>query len=457
MESLWSKTVQISKFEESPEDIRVQTLVIGGGMAGVLIAYMLQEKGQEVVVVEANEVASGQTKNTTAKITSQHGLIYSDMVKKAGIERARDYAMANEDAIRKYEEIITKEGIACDFMRLPSFLYSVEQSGVDKLKREASASKSLGLPAEYVEGEEITELPFAVTGAVRFENQAQFHPLKFIKKIAEKLTIYEHTNVLEVDDYIVTTNHGVIVADNIVFATHYPFPITPGYYFLRQHQSRSYVLALEGKDVPKKLNGMYYGIDKGGISFRCADGKLLFGGSAHRTGKKAGKPPLGYCNLRQKVKEYYPRAKEVAYWSAQDCMPQDRIPYIGMFSKKREHWYVSTGFGKWGMTSAMISAMIISDMIIGRENYYQYTFSPQRLLIRAGLKNFCVDAAVSVWGLVKGIFAKKEKTCSHMGCALTWNEEEETWDCACHGSRFSKDGKIIDNPAQSDLVSENDK
>lgn len=455
MESLWSQTVQMPEFEESPEDMRVETLVIGGGIAGILIAYLLQSKGQQVVVLEAKEIASGQTGNTTAKITSQHGLVYHDMLKNAGVERTRDYANANQDAITKYEEIITKEGIACDFVRIPSFLYTVESKGIEKLKQEAEAAKTVGLPAEYVEGDKITELPFSVAGAVRFDNQAQFHPLKFIQAIAPKLRIYEHTNVLEVDDYIVTTNRGVIVADNIVFATHYPFVNRPGYYFLRQHQSRSYVLALEGKGVPKELSGMYYGIDKGGISLRSAEGKLLFGGSAHRTGKSAKRAPLGYCNLRKKAAKYYPNAKESAHWSAQDCMPHDRIPYIGRFSGKREHWYVATGFGKWGMTSAMVSAMIISDLISGRENLYQYTFSPQRLLIRAGLKNFCVDGAVSAWGLIKGLFAKKERTCPHLGCALTWNEEEESWDCACHGSRFTKDGKLIDNPAQRNLSDSN--
>lgn len=462
MKSLWTQTIDLPKFEESPEDMRVQNLVIGGGIAGLLIAYLLQSKGQEVVVLEANEIASGQTKNTTAKITSQHGLIYHDMIKNAGVERAKGYAKANEAAIKKYEEIITKEGIACDFVKRPSFLYSIKQDGVDKLQKEARAARELGIVAEYVEGYKVTELPFPVVGAVRFDNQAQFHPLEFIREIAKTLTIYEHTKVLEVDDYIVTTNRGVIVADHIIFATHYPFPIVPGYYFLRQHQSRSYVLALEGEGVPKELGGMYYGVDKGGISLRSADGKLLFGGSGHRTGKtgrgigigsRGDLHTLGYCDLRRTAKECYPKAKEVAYWAAQDCMPHDRIPFIGMYSKKREHWYVATGFQKWGMTSAMVAAMIISDAIVGKENPYAYVFSPQRLLVRAGIKNFCIDAWESMVGLTKGLFVKKTRKCPHMGCALSWNEEEGTWDCACHGSRFEKDGTLIDNPAQNSLLS----
>lgn len=459
MQSLWSKTARLPQFEESPEDIRVQNVVIGGGMAGLLIAYMLQRKGQEVIVLEAKEIASGQTKNTTAKITSQHGLIYHSMIKNVGREIALGYAAANEAAIRQFEELITKEGIACHFEKLPSFLYSTDVAGVEKLKKEADAAKDLGLKAEYVEGNKIDELPFSIVGAVRFDEQAQFHPLEFIQQLAPKLRIYEHTKVLEVDDYIITTNRGMVVADNIIFACHYPFPIVPGYYFLRQHQSRSYVLALEGRGVPECLDGMYYGIDKDGISLRCADGKLLLGGNSHRTGRKirtesaeGRKHTSGFCELRRKAKKYYPNAQECAHWAAQDCMPHDHIPFIGCFSVRRDHWYVATGFQKWGMTSSMSAANIISDKIVGKENPYEKVFSPQRLLIKAGFKDFCEDVYESVLGLTKGLFVKKERRCTHMGCALTWNEDEGTWDCSCHGSRFEEKGELIDNPAQTDLT-----
>ena len=223
------------------------------------------------------------------------------------------------------------------------------------------------------------------------------------------------------------------------------------YYFLRQHQSRSYVLALAGENVPKRLEGMYYGIDKDGLSFRCADGNLLLGGNSHRTGRKN---TPGFSGLRKRVKELYPNAKETAHWAAQDCMPHDHIPFIGRFSKWQEHWYVATGFQKWGMTTAMISAMIISDMIVGKENPYAWVFSPQRFLFKAGIKDFCIDVYESIIGLTKGLFVKKERMCPHMGCALTWNEDEGTWDCTCHGSRFDEKGALIDNPAQTNIPME---
>ena len=455
MKSLWSETVALQEQKELKADLRVKNVVIGAGMAGILTAYLLQEKGQEVIVLEAEEVASGQTKNTTAKITSQHGCIYHDMIRHTDFKRAKGYAKANEAAIQLYREIITKEGIACHFEELPSFLYTQKEDGRNRLRKEARAAKSLGIRAEYVRGDMIKDLPFGVMGAVKFEGQAQFHPLEFIQAIAEKLTIYEHTKVLEVDEHFVITENHVIVADHVIFATHYPFPIVPGYYFLRQHQSRSYVIAMEGEDVPERLDGMYYGIDRDGLSFRHTNGKILVGGGSHRTGKgrKAVKErQSGMCYLRERVEQIYPKGKMVAQWAAQDCMPHDGIPFIGRFSLKHENWYVATGFQKWGMTTAMVAAMIIRDAICGKENPYAYVFTPQRLFLRAGWKKFLVDVWESVVGLSGGIFAKKGEKCSHMGCALKWNEEEDSWDCPCHGSRYSKDGMLIDNPAQNNLV-----
>ena len=452
MKSLWSQTVNIEEREKLTGDIRAKNVVIGAGIAGILIAYLLQEKGQEVIVLEAKTIASGQTKNTTAKITSQHGLIYSDMLKNAGRSIAKSYALANEDAIKEYKRIITKEGIACHFEELPSFLFSTEEKGVDKLIQEAEVAKELGIKAEYVDGKKIEELPFDVKGAVRFDGQAQFHPLEFIQQIAKKLTIYEHAKVLEVDGHFVITNQGVVVADNVIFATHYPFSIVPGFYFLRQHQDRSFVLALNGKGVPDKLDGMYYGIDEEVFSFRMIEGKLLFGGGGRRTGKQNSMTE-GFCYLTKKANEFYPEAEEVARWSAQDCMPHDRIPFIGKFSLKQDNWYVATGFQKWGMTTAMVAAMVLSDKITKKRNPYEDAFTPQRFLLKAGMKNFFVDVWESVAGLTKGLFVQQKRVCSHMGCALQWNEEEKTWDCACHGSRYDENGRLIDNPAQKNIES----
>lgn len=449
MQSIWSKTTDIPKQEELSGNIHAKNVVIGAGMAGILTAYFLQKQGQEVIVIEAAKIASGQTKNTTAKLTSQHGLIYHDMIKKAGKGSAKGYAQANEAAIKAYEEIIKEEGIKCQFERLPSFLYSMSEEGKGRILHEARAAVELGIEAHYMEGDKIHELPFKVSGAVWFENQAQFHPLEFVKTLADRLTIYENTNAIFVHGHIIATNRGVIEAENIIFATHYPFINVPGFYFLRQHQERSYVLALKGEKVPEKMSGMYYGIDEEGLSFRCAEGNLLLGGGSHRTGKKVCHcEKTGYSYLREQAQMLYPNAKETANWAAQDCMSHDGIPFIGRYSLLRPYWYVATGFHKWGMTASMISAMIISDMVCGKQNPYEEVFTPQRLLFRAGCKDLCVDIGESIVGLTKGFFSGKETRCSHMGCHLIWNEEEESWDCPCHGSRYDKHRRVLDNPAQ---------
>ncbi|MBQ6786682.1 MAG: FAD-dependent oxidoreductase [Lachnospiraceae bacterium] len=449
MQSVWSKTTDLPKQKELKGNIHIQNVVIGAGMAGILTAYFLQKKGLEVIVIEADKIAGGQTKDTTAKITSQHGLIYHDMMKKTGKSRAKGYAQANETAIKAYEEIIREEGITCHYEKLSSFLYSTREDGKELLVQEARAAVELGIKAHYMEGDKIHELPFEVSGAVCFENQAQFHPLEFFKALTDKLTIYENTNAIFVHGHIIATNRGTIEAENIIFATHYPFINVPGFYFLRQHQERSYVLALKGRNVPEKMSAMYYGIDEGGLSFRCAEGNLLLGGGSHRTGKRVSHcENKGYSYLREQAHLLYPQAEETTYWAAQDCMPHDGIPFIGRYSFLRPYWYVATGFHKWGMTSSMISAMIIRDMICGKQSPYEEVFTPQRLLFRAGIKDLCVDIGESVVGLTKGLFSRKETRCSHMGCHLTWNEEEKSWDCPCHGSRYDNDRKLIDNPAQ---------
>ena len=446
MESIWSSSVNLPKREALHGDMRVQTVIIGAGMAGILTAYLLKKNGLDSVIIEARQVGSGQTERTTAKITSQHGMIYDKLLRKTVRKRAEAYARANEEAIRLYEKIIREEQIDCHFKRLPAYLYTREENRVRELKREAVAARALGIHAAFVEDSEIYELPFEINGAVRFENQAQFHPLEFIKHLAKDLKIYENTKAISVKGHEVYTDRGTITAENIVFATHYPFINVPGFYFLREHQERSYVLALAQK---QELSGMYYSIDKKGLSLRNAGDILLLGGGGHRTGKITCKEGIHY--LREMAQRYYSDSKECAVWSAQDCMPHDGIPFIGKYSIFRPYWYVATGFHKWGMTSAMVSAVIISNQICGIPDLYEKAFSPQRMLLRAGIKNLLMDIVESVLGLGKGLFSKRERKCPHMGCRLEWNLQEQTWECPCHGSRFSEEGELRDNPAQVDL------
>lgn len=412
-------------------------IVVGAGMAGLLTAYYLKKQGKNVLVLEAKTVATGQTGRTTAKITCQHDIKYSKLLKTIGYNKAKQYADANMKAIEEYEKLIGENNIDCDFKRTSAYLYSLTDTKT--LKEEANAATILGIDAYFTNK---TELPFEVKGAVCFRNQAQFEPHKFIRFIASKLDIHENVKVLKIKGNQVITTEGFFYGDSIVVATHYPIVNVPGFYFLRQHQERSYVLELSGCPA---IEGMYYGVDKDGLSFRQAGENMLFGGASHRTGVN---PPMGsFCYLRKKYRELYPNAKEVSHWAAQDCMPHDGVPFIGKYSIFKSNWYVITGFQKWGMTSSMVAAHIVTDMICGNKNPYQKVFSPQRIYVMAGIGKLLADIGISTKGIICGLFTRRKKKCTHLGCKLVWNEEEKSFDCPCHGSRFDENGQIIDNPA----------
>jgi len=463
------------------EKINTDVAVIGGGLAGILTAYLLAERGLSVVVLECNEIGSGMTKNTTAKITSQHGLIYDKLITYKGEERAREYAMANQMAIEKYEEIINRNQIDCEFDIMPNYIYSKENEF--KIFKEVEAAKRLGLPAEYTKE---TTLPFAVKAAVRFNHQAQFHPLKFLDAIANKLTIYEHTRVTEVrDDGTILTDQGSVKAKSTVIATHYPFINVPGYYFFKLHQERYYLSALEGCYSKHKasLDGMYLDADPQGYSLRNYKDYVIFGAVNHRSGEY--KPKDAYQRIEDAARRYYPEAKIKYIWSNQDCMTPDSIPYIGRYSASTPNLYVATGFNMWGMSTSMVSAMIISDMITGKKNEYRKVFYPRRLMLsgsrkllqsagiitnslisehlkipRDNLKDIKVGQAgiVNRSGQKYGVYRESEDRyyyistkCPHLGCSLEWNQNELTWDCPCHGSRFDYRGRLINNPAMRDV------
>ena len=413
-------------------------IVVGAGMAGLLTAYYLQEAGKKVLVLEADRVASGQTGRTTAKITSQHDLKYSVLMKAVGVKKAKLYAEANEEAISEYERLIRKNGIVCRFERVPAYLYSMRRE--EALRKEAEAASLLGIDAFFTKD---TKLPFAVAGAVCFPNQAQFEPLAFVEAIAGRLAIKEKTKVLDIKGNRVITGDAEYTASRIVAATHYPLLNVPGFYFLRQHQERSYVLELSGCE---EIGEMYYGIDKDGLSFRQMGEHLLLGGSGCRTGQNCGE---AFEKLRQAAKAYFPDCQVVKQWAAQDCMPHDGIPFIGKYSVFTPNLYVATGFQKWGMTSSMVAALILRDEICGKEYTHQKVFSPQRMNVRAAFKNLMLDVGVSVGGLLKGWTHTKKRRCPHMGCELVWNPDEKSWDCPCHGSRFDESGKLLDNPAKT--------
>lgn len=429
MSSIWANETALPAFEPLNGDCSTDVLVIGGGMAGLLCGMMLQRSGVDCIVVEANRICGGVTKDTTAKITAQHSLIYHTIVQDQGWKHAEQYLRANQKALDEFHRLCQK--IDCAFEQKDSYVYALNSK--EELQKEQGVLERLGCPVEW---RAQIDLPFETAGALCMPRQAQFHPLAFIKGLLPELHIYENTRIQRLEGCTAVSNQGTIQAKRVVFCTHFPFINRHGSYFMKMYQHRSYVLALTGAKLPQ---GMYVDKQTDGLSFRTAGQLLLIGGGDHRTGSQGG----GWQELRQVAHRYYPGSQEVAHWAAQDCMTLDGVPYIGHYSKSTPDWYVATGFNKWGMTTSMAAAMLIRDMITGKDAAWGQVFDPSRPMKGLPLTTNLLTATGH-------LLTPSLRRCPHMGCVLKWNRAEHSWDCPCHGSRFEPNGALMDNPANRD-------
>lgn len=418
------------QFPSLEEDLQTDVLIIGGGLAGLLCAYKLTCEGVDCALIEENRLMCGVSGRTTAKITSQHGLIYSKLLGRLGQEKARLYWLANENALTDFLRLVEKTN--CDFQMQSSYLYARDET--EALEAEMAAYEHLGIPGKW---EQSIPLPFPVAGALRLSHQAQFHPIKFAAGIAKDLKIYEQTKALAFLGNRVKTTKGTVTAQKIIVATHFPLLNKHGAYFLKLYQQRSYVVALENAEP---VDGMYLDCEENGLSVRSAGKWLLLGGGGHRTGKGGA----GWALPEAVSGKYYPNAKIAARWATQDCMTLDGMPYIGQYSRATPNLYVATGFQKWGMTSSMVAATILTNLVQEREDPYAPLFSPLRSMLHRQLLRNGVEATIN-------LIRPTKPRCPHLGCALHWNEAEHSWDCPCHGSRFTAEGKRLNNPATDDM------
>ncbi len=429
MESIWKDGAPRPQFDALDGNKSTDVLIIGGGIAGILCAYRLKNAGVDCMLAEADRICGGITENTTAKITLSHGLIYDKLIRRFGEDRARLYLQAQERAIAEYARL--SETIDCDFEPKDSYVYSLDDPR--RIQKEVSAINRLGGEATF---SLVSELPFPVSGAVRVKDQAQFHPLKFLYTIARDLRIFEDTKVFQLMPYQAKTNRGVISFKKLIVATHFPILNKHGLYPLKLYQHRSYVIALEEAQNP---DGMYVGASNTGLSFRTYGDLLLLGGGSHRTGKQGG----GWQELEDLAERYYKNAKIVRRWATQDCMTLDGVPYIGQYAKNTPDVFVATGFHKWGMSNAMVASEILCDLVRGKRNPAAEVFSPARSM-------FYPQLAVNTCESLIGLLTPTAPRCPHLGCALKYNRAEHSWDCPCHGSRFTEQGELIDNPATDD-------
>jgi len=492
-ESYWIATSPETGFPPLDGDGRVDVTVIGGGIAGITTAFLLKKAGLTVALIDAYRIVTGTTGHTTAKITSLHRLIYTDLIDRLGEEKARQYAEANQAGIEMVASLVREYDIPCSFERKSASTYAESEESRDRVAAEADAARSLGLPAAFVED---VPLPGEAHGAVVFENQAQFHPRNYLLLLAGHLPgdgsyVFETTRALDIeeraDGVAVKTDQGTLNSRYAVLATHYPIYDRPGAYFARMQPSRSYALGMR-IDEPFPA-GMFINAAGQVHSWRsqpAADGELVIvTGAAHGTGQAAD-TRAHYRSLEEYARSVYPVRSVDYHWSAQDYITVDRVPYIGRLAAGHDRVFVATGFGKWGMAAGTAAGMILTDLIRGRTNPWAEVFDPSRFReqpefpdrVRRRLetaggrveaeaawfdreikaippgegKVVEVDGQkVAVYRDVRGGVTTLDATCMHMGCTVAWNNAERSWDCPCHGSRYGADGRVIESPTVRDL------
>ena len=486
--SYWLATKPDVRFAPLAGDLTVDVAVLGGGITGLTTALLLKQAGKTVALVELRRVGHGVSGNTTAKLTSGHGLVYAKLARKHGPEVARVYAASNEAGLAKIIELVETHAIECDFERSDNYVYGTAPAEVAQLREEVQAAQQAGLDADFV-GE--LALPFPVSGAVRLMDQAQFHPAKYLAALAELIDgdgshVFEETRATGVkagDPSTVSTSSGTLRAHDVVVATHLPF-LDRGLYFAKAHPQMSYAVAAPVESSPPE--GMYLSISKPTRSIRTTPhdgGRLLvLGGEGHPAGRD-GDTRRRYEALERDLAAWFDSAPHYR-WSAHDYVPVDGLPYIGRLTPRAKQLHVATGFAKWGLTKGTLAAMIVTDSILGRPNPWAYAYDASRLdLTRsfAGLltanaqigARFVADrfnthpldaispgeGAVVRSGLSQlavhrddqGELHALSARCTHLGCIVAWNNAERTWDCPCHGSRFDTDGRVLEGPATADL------
>jgi glycine/D-amino acid oxidase-like deaminating enzyme/nitrite reductase/ring-hydroxylating ferredoxin subunit len=497
LESVWLTTANMPRYDTLDADLETGVLVVGGGLIGLTTALRLRQEGLDVILLEGARIGSRTSGNTTGKVTSQHGVVYADLLERHGRDGARQYAAANQEAVGEVEEIVTRFGIDCELRRTPSFVYG---SDTARLESEAEAAQELGLPARLVGSEEL-DLPVQASAAVRFDDQLLLHPARYLAGLAEAFIqaggrIFEQTRVTDLDvngDRVeARTDPGPRVrADRAVVATLLPIG-TIGAYFARTRPNQSHGIAVR---LPVQAPaGMTISADAPIRSTRPWPGGgpngLIVVGGDHETGAEED-TYAAYQGLVDWVDELWGTKVQPEYrWSAEDYSTPDQLPYVG--TAPGSPILIATGMHKWGLTNGTVAAGLLRDAVLARPNPSSELFDARRIgdasavakLVKDNLKLGKEFAAGHLRRLLGhgldhvevgegGLYEVDGKTvgaycdhagtlhtvvpiCTHLGCPLRWNQGDATWDCNCHGSRFDPDGSVLDGPATTPLANATD-